>query len=223
MPNSASPVAASALHIDLTLDETPPSSPPSENRKRALEQESQAGYHLRKKILTKTFEWMEPKDRPNFKKRNPYKPEPTSLERPLEIDSTETDKPYPEDSLQFDHNLGQTSQEPPLTASQAPAHPPASAKLLNPQKNKPSKPRTRKPNNEKAQATTMAQQQDEGRERMETTEEQNATAAEKTQEQAVEDYGAMEAERGAILEEGAEDIDTRKAEIENSLEEKMLD
>lgn len=45
-PSSVSPVAAYALHIDLTLDETPPSSPTSQKRKRASEQEGQAGDHL---------------------------------------------------------------------------------------------------------------------------------------------------------------------------------
>lgn len=70
-PGSASPVTASALHIDLTIDDTPPSSHTSQKRKWASEQERQAGDHLRKNILRKKFEWMEPKDRPNFKNRNP--------------------------------------------------------------------------------------------------------------------------------------------------------
>lgn len=211
MPNSTSSVAASALYIDLTLEKTPLVSPTSQKRKWAPEQESQVGDQLRKKILTKAFQWMEPKDRPNFKKRNPYKPEPNSFESPLEIDPTETSKGYPTDSLQYDYNLGQASQEPPFVPSQAPAHPLASAKLQNPQKNKLSKHEKRKPNNKKPQLTTRAQRQGEARERIITKrkqiiQEQNATTVDKSQEQEAENFETTGAELEAMLEEDIEDL-----------------
>ena len=214
-PSSVSPVAAYALHIDLTLDETPPSSPTSQKRKRAPEQEGQAGDHLRKKILTKPFEWMEPKDRPNYKQRNPYKPDATSSERPLDLDPTETDGPYPTDSLQYDHYLGQASPEPPLSPSQAPAHQPASAKLPKPQKIGPGRPGTCKPNNKNPQATVKAQRLDKARERMKTKKEQNTPTAGKTRGQEAEDYGAKRAETEAILEGETKYIAMVAAELED--------
>lgn len=222
-PSSVSPAAASALHIDLTLDETPPSSPTSQKRKRAPEQEGQVGDHLRKKILTKNFEWMEPKDRPNYKQRNPYKPDPISSERPLNLYPTETDGPYPTDSLQYDLYLGRASPEPPLSPSQAPAHPSASAKLPNPQKIGPGRPGTRKPNNKKSQANEKAQRLDKARERMKTKkkqiiEEQSAPAVGKMQEQEAEDYGAKGAETEVILEGVAEHIAMMAAELEDLFE-----
>lgn len=221
-PSSASSVITSALYIDLTLDETPLRSHTSQRRKRAPEQESQVGDQLRKKILTKSFEWMEPKDRPNFNKRNPLKPDPTCFERPLDVDPTRTDEPYPTDSLQYGHNLGQASQEPPLAPGQAPAHPLAPARLPHSQKNKLSKPRARKPNNKKPQATAKLQRLDEGRERIQTKEEQimqeqNATTAGKTQEQEAEDFETRGAEKEAILGKGVEDINTMAAEMEGWL------
>lgn len=71
-PHSASPVTASAFHIDLTIDDIPPISHTSQKRKWVSEQERLAGDHLRSNILTKKFEWMEPKDQPYFMSRNPY-------------------------------------------------------------------------------------------------------------------------------------------------------
>lgn len=215
--SSVSPVAAYALQIDLTLDETPPSSPTSQKRKRAPEQEGQSGDHLRKKILTKPFEWMEPKDRPNYKQRNPYKLDPTSSERPLNLDPTETDGPYPTDSPQYDHYLGQASPEPSLSPSQAPAHPPASAKLPNPQKI--GRPGTRKPNSKKSQATGKAQRLDKARGRMNTKkqqviQEQNTPTAGKTRGQEAEDYGAKGAETEAIMEGETKYIAMVAAELE---------
>lgn len=215
--SSVSPVAAYALQIDLTLDETPPSSPTSQKRKRAPEQEGQSGDHLRKKILTKPFEWMEPKDRPNYKQRNPYKLDPTSSERPLDLDPTETDGPYPTDSPQYDHYLGQASPEPSLSPRQAPAHPPASAKLPNPQKI--GRPGTRKPNSKKSQPTGKAQRLDKARGRMNTKkqqviQEQNTPTAGKTRGQEAEDYGAKGAETEAIMEGETKYIAMVAAELE---------
>lgn len=221
-PSSASSVTTSALYIDLKLDETPLSSHTSQRRKRAPEQESQVRDQLRKNVLTKSFEWMEPKDRPNFNKRNPYKPDPTCFERPLDVDPTRTDEQYPTDSLQYGHNLGQASQEPPLAPGQAPAHPLAPARLPHSQKNKLSKPRARKPNNKKPIATAKLQRLDEARERIHTKEEQimqeqNATTAGKTQAQEAEDFETRGAEKEAILEKGVEDINTMAAEMEGWL------
>lgn len=214
-PRSASPVTASALYIDLTTDDIPPSTHTSQKRKWAPEQDRQAGDHLRKNILTKKFEWMEPKDRPNFKSRNPYKP--------LDIDPTEHEQ-YPTQALHYDHDLGQASQEPPLAPSQAPAHLPALAKLPNPKINKPSGPRARRLNKGKLGRNAKTQSMSEARERMkekkeQIAREQNAAMAEKTLEQEAEDNETMAAEMEAWLEqEEPEDNEMMAAEMEAMLE-----
>lgn len=143
-------------------------------------------------MLTKRSEWMEPKHRPNFKKRNPYKAETTSFERPLEIGPTETDNSYPTDPLRDDHYLGQSSQEPQLGPSQAPERPPTPSQLPNPRENKPSKlikPRTRKTNISKPQASAKAQRQDEARDKMKAKEQitwQKKKGAENNEKTAME-------------------------------------
>lgn len=212
---SASPVTASALHIDLTIDDTPPSSPTPQKRKWAPEHERQAGDHLRKNILRKKFEWMEPKDRPNFKNTNPYKP--------LDIDPTEQEQ-YPTQALHYDHDLGQASQEPPLASSQAPAYLPAPAKLPNPKINKPSGPRARRLNKDKLEGNAKTQSMSEARERMKAKKkqiarEQSAIMAGKSSEQEAEDYETMAAEMEAELEqEEPEDNEMMAAEMEAMLE-----
>lgn len=158
---------------------------------------------------------MEPKDRPNFKNRNPYKP--------LGIDLTEHEE-YPTQAPHYDHDLGQASQEPPLAPSQAPAHLPARAKLPNPKKNKPSGPGARRLDKDKLGGNTKTQSMSEARERMKAKKEQiareqNATMAEKPWEQEAEYYEAMAAEMEAGLEqEEPEDIEMMAAEMEATLE-----
>lgn len=205
----------------MTIDDIPPSSVTPQKRKWASEQERQAGDHLRKNILTKKFEWMEPKDRPNFKIRNPYKP--------LDIDPTENEQ-YPTQALHYDHDLGQASQEPPLAPSQAPSHLPALAKLPNPKKNKPSGgPRSRRLNNDKLGGNAKTQSMSEARERMKAKKkqiarEQNAAMAEKTLEQEAEDNETMAAEMEAWLEqEQPEDNEMMAAEMEAMLEQEDLE
>ena len=218
---SASPVAASPIFIDLTIDKTPLSSPTkSEKRKRTLEQESEEGNNLRKKILTKGFDWMKPQDRPNFQKKNPYQPKPTRSESPSGIDPMETDNT---DSLQNGPDLGQPGQERPLAPSQAAAHPPASATLPKSPSSKRSPPCSRRGYSKKQPATARGQRQNEARERLKTKRneiilKQNAATAEKTEEQEAEDYGAMGEELEAELEKDAEDIDKMAEEMENGLE-----
>ena len=159
---------------------------------------------------------MEPKDRPNFKNRNPYKP--------LESDPTGHEQ-YPTQALHYDHDLGRASQDPPLAASQAPAHLPAPAKLPSPKKNKPSGPGVRRLNKDKLGGNAKTQSMSEARERMKAkkkqiAQEQNATVAETTWEQEAEDYEAMAAEMEAGLEqaEEPEDNEAMAAEMEAMLE-----
>lgn len=226
-PGSASPMPASALYIDLTLDKTTPSmTPTSQKRKRGPEEDRQVGDNLRKKILTKTFKWMEPKDRPNFKKSNPFKPEPTSFERPLEVDPTGTEELYSDSP--YDHNMAQVSQEPPLEPSRAPAHPPTLAKLPNPPKNKPSRPRKDKTNAKSPQAATRAWRRESARERMITkkkqiNQEQNAIMAGNPQEQEPEDFEKTGTEMEAMLEEEGEDLEATGADLEAMLERDIED
>lgn len=149
---------------------------------------------------------MKPEDRPNFEKRNPYKPSPSSFERPLDIDPTEIHEQYPTQALHYDHDLGQACQEPLLVPNQAPTHPPAPAKLPNPKKNKPSGPRVHRPNKDKPEGDVRTQRISEARERMKTKKkqivrEQNAIAAEKAVEQEAEDCETMAAEMEAMLEQ----------------------
>ena len=139
------------------IDDSPPSPHTSQKRKWASDEERQAGDHLRKNILTKKFEWMEPKDRPNFTNRNPYKP--------LDLDPTEHEQ-YPTQALHYYHDLGQASQEPPLAPSQAPAHLPALAKLPNPKISQPSGPRARRLNKDELGGNARAESMSEARERM---------------------------------------------------------
>ena len=222
--DSASQVAASPILIDLTIDKTPLSSPTKpEKRKRTLEQENEEGNNLRKKILTKGFEWMKPQDRPNFQKRNPYQPKPTRSESPSGIDPMETDKQPPTDSLQNDHDLGQPGQERPLAPSQAAANPPASATLPNSPGSKRSPPCSRRGYSKRQQATVRGQRQNEARERLKTKKneiilQQNAATAETTEEQEAEDYEAMGEELEAEFERDAEDIGKMAEEMENWLE-----
>lgn len=175
---------------------------------------------------------MEPEDRPNFKKMNPFKPGLTSFERPLDIDPMEIHEQYPTQALHYDHDPGQASQESPLAPSQAPAHLPAPAKLPNPKKNKPSGPRARRPNTDKFEANAKNRRMSEARERMKTKKkqiacEQNATTAENTVEQEAEDYATMAAEMEAEMEAGLEqeepeDNETMAAEMEAMLEQEEL-
>lgn len=163
---------------------------------------------------------MEPKDRPNYKQRNPYKPDDTSSEMPLDLDPTKTDGSYPTDSLQYDCYLGQASPEPPLSSSQAPAHQPAWAKLPNPQKIRPGRPGTCKPNNNNPQVAGKAQRLDNARERMKMKKEQiiqaqDTPTAGKTRGQEAEDYGAKGAETEATLEGKMNYIAIVAAELED--------
>lgn len=215
-PHSASPVTASALHIDLTIDDIPPSSHTSQKRKWASEQERQAGDHLRRNILTKKFEWMEPKDRPNFMNRNPYKP--------LDIDPTEHEQ-YPTQARHYGHDPSQASQEPPLAPSQAPANLPTLAKLPNSKKNKPSGPRARRLDKDKLGGKAKNQSMSEARERMKAkkrqiSQEQNAAMAENSLEQEAEDNETMAAEMEAWLEEQEDpgDNEMMATEMEAMLE-----
>lgn len=203
----ASRLAASLIFIDLTTEKTPPSSSSKcQKRKRTPEQESEEGFEMRKSILAKSFDWMEPKDRPNFQKRNPYQPEPASF-------GTDCD--------QDNHDLGQASQELPLAPSQAPALPPAPAKSPNSPTNKHSNPRTRGANTKKRGETAKGRRQNEARERVKTKKKQilNAATAENTPEEEAEDYEAMEEEE-MKAEKGmeAEDVDKMAEELENWLD-----
>lgn len=213
-PRSASPVTASALHIDLTIDDSPPSPRTSQKRKWASEEERQAGDHLRKNILTKKFEWMEPKDRPNFKNRNPYKP--------LDLDPTEHEQ-YHTQALHYDHDLGQANQEPPLAPSQAPAHLPAWAKLPNPKISQPSGPRARRLDKDELGGNARAQSMSEAQERMKAkkkqiTREHNAAMAEKTLEQEVGENETATGMEAPLEQEESEDNETMAAEMEAWLE-----
>ena len=202
----ASPVAAPPIFIDLTIDKSPSCSPSrSQKRKRDPEQESDEGSNARKKILAKSFDWMKPKDRPNFQTKNPYQHESTGFD-------TESD--------QYDYGPGQARQESPLPQSQAPAHPPASVKLSDFLENQHSNARTRKTNTRKRQETAKTRRQEEARERLKTKKKQimNAATAEKPEEQEAEDYEAIGDEMEAELEKETEDVDKMAKEMEAELE-----
>lgn len=197
----ASPVAAPPIFIDLTIDKSPSCSPSrSQKRKRDPEQNSDEGSNARKKILAKSFDWMKPKDRPNFQTKNPYQHVSTGFD-------TESD--------QYDYGLGQARQESPLPQSQAPAHPPASVKLSDFLENQHSNARTRKTNTRKHRETAKTRRQEEARERLKTKKKQimNAATAEKT-----EDYEAIGDEMEAELEKETEDVDKMAKEMEAELE-----
>lgn len=201
----ASPVAAPPIFIDLTIEKSPSCSPSrSQKRKRAPEQESDEGFNARKKILSKSFDWMKPKDRPNFQTKNPYQPESTGFE-------TESD--------QYDYGLGQARQENLLPQSQAPAHPPASVRLSDFLGTQHSNTRTRKTNTRKRQETAKTRRQEEARERLKTKKKQimNVATAEKTEGQEAEDYDAIGEEMEAELEKETEDVDKMAEEMEAEL------
>lgn len=168
-PGPASPAAAPPIFVDLTIDKSPSCSPSrAQKRERSPEQESYEGVNARKKMLSKSLDWMKPKDRPNLQKKNPY-----------QADSTGLDTEYDD----YDYDLGQARRESLLPQIQAPAHSPASAKPSDVLENQNSNHRTRKANTRKRQETAKTRDKAEALEKLKTKKKQimNATTAEKTQ------------------------------------------
>lgn len=201
----AAPPAPPIL-IDLTIDKSSSCSPSrSQKRKRAPEQESDdEGFNERRRILSKSFDWMRPKDRPNFQKKNPY-----------QADSTGNDTEY----HQYDYDVGQADQKSPMTQRRARAPPPASAQLSDSVENTHSHHLTRKSktNYEKRQETAKSRRQAEARKRLKIKKKQinNVASGEKTQGQEAEDYEAMADKMEAELEKETEDAVKQEQEAKD--------